>query len=249
MLTRRVGLRPRSSLPRRRVAVFSPCKHAWTYGIGLMASKEARVEAAPQLFLTLEAEPGQATIARLQAALAAAPVASVRLVPPAGAMGIDAKAAGPLVALIQDHGTAALIDQDAGLAHALRADGVHIRAASGLEEAYVSARERLGPARIVGIEIVGSRHDAMSVGEMGADYIAFSGPERDELVAWWSEIFVIPCVALGIAAAGEAAGVASAGADFVGLTMPGSGTVADVEELVRTVVANLVDGFAHSTAS
>ncbi len=207
------------------------------------------MESAPQLFLTIEALPGQATIARLQAALAAATVASVRLVPAGGNAGIDANVARPLVALIQDHGAAALIDQDASLAQELGADGVHLGAGTGLEEAYVSARERLGSDRIVGVEIAGPRHDAMSLGEMGADYIAFSGAERDGHVAWWSMIFVIPCVALGVTAPNEAHNMASTGADFIGLTLLGSASIADVEELVRTVALRLALGAAEPAAS
>lgn len=207
------------------------------------------MEPAPELFLTLEALPGEASATRLRAALAAGPVASVRLVPARGSSSIDAAVAGPLVALIQAGGAAALVDQDAGLAEALRADGVHLSAGSELEETYVAARERLGPERIVGIEITGSRHDAMSLGEMGADYIAFSGPERDELAAWWAEIFVVPCVALGVEAADEAAALAAAGVDFIGLTVPQSATVADVEERVRTLAARLPLAMTRSAAS
>jgi len=61
---------------------------------------------------------------------------------------------------------------------------------------------------------------AMTLAEMGADYIAFGGApldseQRAELVAWWSEIFQIPCVALDVEDAEEAARLAKLGADFV----------------------------------
>jgi thiamine-phosphate pyrophosphorylase len=59
---------------------------------------------------------------------------------------------------------------------------------------------------------------------MGADYVAF-GPEAGsdidaidqcaELIAWWSEIFVVPCVAWNVDSAAEAARLAALGADFV----------------------------------
>jgi thiamine-phosphate pyrophosphorylase len=63
----------------------------------------------------------------------------------------------------------------------------------------------------------------MLLAEMGADYVAFgteSGTidaidELGELIAWWSEIFVVPCVAWNIDSASGAAKLAVLGADFV----------------------------------
>ena len=59
---------------------------------------------------------------------------------------------------------------------------------------------------------------------MGADYVAF-GPEAEstidaidqyaDLIAWWSEIFVVPCVAWNVDSAEQAARFAALGADFV----------------------------------
>lgn len=207
------------------------------------------MEEAPQLYLTLEALPGQATIARLQAALGAARVASVCLMPPSSGGPIDAKAAAPLVKLIQDAGAAALVRGDPALARSLGADGVHLDAAAGLQEAYVAAREALGTAVIVGVEISESRHDAMSLGEMGADYIAFRGPERDELARWWSEVFVVPCVALGVASPEDAEALAGAGVEFIGVDLPAASAVAGTEELVRKLAPGRVAGNAPRSAA
>jgi thiamine-phosphate pyrophosphorylase len=62
----------------------------------------------------------------------------------------------------------------------------------------------------------------MRLAEAGADYVAF-GPEDDsdaidqraELIDWWSEIFVVPCIAWNVGNAEEAARCAARGADFV----------------------------------
>ena len=66
----------------------------------------------------------------------------------------------------------------------------------------------------------------MTLAEDGADYIAFGIPphvedraaaaaRRLELVAWWGEIFEIPCVAFDVDTTDEAIALAGAGADFV----------------------------------
>jgi thiamine-phosphate pyrophosphorylase len=42
--------------------------------------------------------------------------------------------------------------------------------------------------------------------------------ERAGLIAWWSEIFVVPCVAWNVDSQEEAARLAGLGADFVALS-------------------------------
>jgi thiamine-phosphate pyrophosphorylase len=89
-----------------------------------------------------------------------------------------------------------------------------------------------------------SRHEAMVAGEGGADYVAFGIPanvedrekahrRRCELTAWWSEIFEVPVVAFDVATAEEAGQLASAGADFIALTLPAHEPPAASGELVR----------------
>ncbi len=101
------------------------------------------------------------------------------------------------------------------------ADGVHIEADPTL---YAEARRRLGADANIGAACGLSRHDAMVLAEMGADYVAFGAEgasdidavdERDALIAWWSEILVVPCIAWNIANPEEAARSAALGADFV----------------------------------
>jgi thiamine-phosphate pyrophosphorylase len=96
---------------------------------------------------------------------------------------------------------------------------------------YGEARDILGGRFIVGADAGRSRHDAMTLGEAGADYVGFGIPahvedresarsRRLELVGWWSEIFEVPCVAFDVETAEEAARLAAAGADFVALRAP-----------------------------
>ncbi len=112
--------------------------------------------------------------------------------------------------------TAFLIEDDVALALALGADGVHLSDPAGVG----AARARIGPDRILGASCGGSRHAAMLAGEDGADYIAFGEhgrvlPALLELVAWWSELFVLPCLAEGAFDAGSVAPLVGAGADFI----------------------------------
>ena len=110
---------------------------------------------------------------------------------------------------------------DAGLAERLGADGLHIDADS---EAYIAARKLLGESANIGALCGLGRHDAMQLAELGADYVAF-GPKSEsiidaidqyaDLIAWWSEIFVVPCVAWNVETAEQAAKFATLGADFV----------------------------------
>jgi len=83
-------------------------------------------------------------------------------------------------------------------------DGVHLE--SGAR--YVRAvRKQLGNAAIVGSFCQDSRHEGITAGEAGADYISFgpvtttllgSGKSADiGLFEWWSEMIEIPVIAEG----------------------------------------------------
>jgi thiamine-phosphate pyrophosphorylase len=134
---------------------------------------------------------------------------------------IDEIHAGRLIDLIQGRGLACLFENDAILAERLGADGVHI-AADPL--AYAEARKRLGESASIGVSCDLSRHNAMLLAELGADYVAFGGEtggdidiinQCADLIAWWSEIFVVPCVAWNVDRAEDAARLAALGADFI----------------------------------
>lgn len=96
-----------------------------------------------------------------------------------------------------------VIDTHVLMVDRLGLDGVHLTGPRGIR----TAREDLGPDRIVGAYCGTSRHDGLTAGEAGADYVGF-GPTRPtvmgdgshadpELFAWWTEMVELPVVAEG----------------------------------------------------
>ena len=128
-----------------------------------------------------------------------------------------------LVPIAQRANVAFIVNDRPDLAVRLGADGVHV----GQEDAsYADAREYLGPDRIVGVTCHNSRHLAIEAAEQGADYVAFGAffqtatkePKtraEPEIIEWWSELMVVPCVAIGGITVENAAPLISAGADFL----------------------------------
>jgi len=180
-------------------------------------------ETAPRcrLYLVLPASPPAGIERSLTEALDATDVACLLL--SAGATADPASYA-RLRELTMARDVALLIENDAARAERIGADGVNIPADATL---YGQAREHLGQRAIIGVGCNESRHDAMLLAELGADYVAFSstpalsGREREEcaeLIAWWSDIFVVPCVAWNVETQEEAAELAGLGADFVALS-------------------------------
>ncbi|MDX1541691.1 MAG: hypothetical protein R3349_09840 [Geminicoccaceae bacterium] len=104
----------------------------------------------------------------------------------------------------------------------LDADGVVLDAGGAVE----AVRRKLGPGRLIGARAGISRHRAMVAGEAGADFIAFGdlehppGERLEEILAWWSELFVLPSLVLaGPLDEVAAARLGRAGADFLGLAL------------------------------
>ena len=125
-----------------------------------------------------------------------------------------------LVPLVQKHGVACLLADDPQWAVRANADGLHI---DGSGERLEGALRAIKPGHIVGAGGLPTRDAAMTAGEAGADYVMFSGPggaethaQIGERVAWWAEIFNVPCVgyAHDLASIGD---LARAGADFTAL--------------------------------
>ena len=177
-----------------------------------------------RLFLVTPAlSEGDSLASALEAALGAGDVACV-LVRHAARDERTAKALlrdiGPL---IQEAGAAFLVEGDPRLAGHLKADGLHVPAPG---EALADAIERLKPGGIVGCAGLSSRDAAMEAGEGDVDYLMFGEPRADgtwpdadwtrERVAWWAEIFNVPCV--GFARTLDEVGpLVLAGAEFVAL--------------------------------
>jgi thiamine-phosphate pyrophosphorylase len=177
--------------------------------------------AAPRLYLVTPPIAQADDIAQgLADALNATDIAAVllRLAPGDAAAQIERIAA--LRILIQSNGAALILDGHADLAAAAEADGAHL---SGIE-AFKAAAGKLKPARIAGCGGLATRHDAMLAGESGADYVMFGEPDATgrrpsldaiaERVAWWTEIFEVPCVAFAGNLA-EVEALARANAEFV----------------------------------
>jgi thiamine-phosphate pyrophosphorylase len=114
------------------------------------------------------------------------------------------------------HGLALLVENDAELAADLEADGVQLKAASA---DVASTRRIVGRDAIVGVDCGTSRHDAMTAGEAGADYVGFSGVRQEaageSIIDWWASLFEVPCVALDELPEVEARQLVLDGADFV----------------------------------
>lgn len=203
----------------------------------------SKASTAPRLYL--EIAPGEGAITRLRAALAAARIEAVLLHPPAVSTG-SKDGLGEMVRAAQSAGSAALITANAELARQLRADGVHLPWSPTIEDDYAHARKALGSDGIVGVGAGNTRHDAMTLGEAGADYLAFaptneSGVEQIERVAWWAEIFEIPCVAMGVSDSRHAAALLDAGADFLGVMLEAGLGPTEAAARVSTI-AGALDG-------
>jgi thiamine-phosphate pyrophosphorylase len=125
-----------------------------------------------------------------------------------------------LAGVAQRHTAACLVENDLELVLGAGLDGVHLAATDSALEAALAS---LQPAHIVGAGGLTTRDAAMTAGEAGVDYLMFGGPNGVEThaavverVAWWAEIFNVPCVGYAEDLAGIAA-LVRAGADFVAL--------------------------------
>ncbi|MEM6848813.1 MAG: thiamine phosphate synthase [Pseudomonadota bacterium] len=122
-----------------------------------------------------------------------------------------------LVAALQSAGAAVLVDAEAADTAGI-ADGVHV---GGSLEARQGALRSRGGDGSVGVTAQ-NRHEAMLLGEAGADYIwfeadsALSPAGATELCAWWSALFEVPAVMAGPLS--EVEDLCATGADFIAVT-------------------------------
>ena len=152
---------------------------------------------------------------------------------------------------------AVILNDRPDLAARLGLDGVHV----GQEDApYAAARRELGPDRIVGVTCHDSRHLAMEAAEAGADYVAFGAffptSTKDaktradpELLQVWQEVMQTPCVAIGGITAGNAAGLAAAGADFLAVCAAVWSDPEGPAAAVAALNAAIAEGLGSGTAA
>ncbi len=124
------------------------------------------------------------------------------------------------------HDVALIMNDRPDLAAKACADGVHV----GQDDAsYAEARSALGSDAIVGVTCHASRHLAMEAADAGADYVAFGAffdtatksaksSAESEILTWWSETMVAPCVAIGGITVEKAEPLVTAGADFLAVS-------------------------------
>jgi thiamine-phosphate pyrophosphorylase len=177
---------------------------------------------APRLYLITPPLDDPALMVKLAAALDAADVAAVLARPPTGREVRLIEQVRAIAPAAQNRGVALLIEGHPESVEPVGADGAHLSGISALDAALPA----LKPRYIVGCGGLHSRHDAMVAAERGADYVMFGEPDQDgrrpafsavlDRVAWWAELFEVPCVGWAMNF-DEMAALAGAGADFVAL--------------------------------
>jgi thiamine-phosphate pyrophosphorylase len=182
---------------------------------------------AVQLYLMTPVGVGAETLdPLLTAALGAGRVACV-LVDKTASDG-DQAALAATVQLIQKHDAAALLyAQDAAMRAG--ADGVHLSHPGEAAEAEIAAAIKQAKGiGIVGVGALQTRHQAMDMGERDVDYVMFGEPDFENdldgdlpsveavlaRVAWWAEIFTVPCVVYA-RTLDDIPALVAAGADFI----------------------------------
>ncbi len=138
------------------------------------------------------------------------------------------KAAEILLPICHEHEAAFILNDRADLAVRCNADGVHL----GQDDMPIKeARKIVGADRIIGMSAHASKHLAMEAGEQGADYVAFGafyptnskpkekigkwGSPTPDILSWWQETMVLPCVAIGGITPANCTPLIKAGADFI----------------------------------
>jgi len=159
----------------------------------------------PNLYLVTPASfEIEAFLPRLATVLDAEAIACLRLALVTEDEDDLARAADALRELAHARDVPLVLSGHAGMVERLGLDGVHLTDGS---RSVRATRKTLGPDAIIGAHCGASRHDGMTAGEAGADYIAFGpigesaladGPRAEqETFAWWSEMIELPVVAEG----------------------------------------------------
>lgn len=186
-----------------------------------MSNKSPPPRPAPRLYLATPVVDDTASLlAELPALLAAADVAAVLVRLKETDQRTMISRIKALAPIVQNAGAALLVDGHPDIVARGGADGAHLAGIAALEEAIPS----LKPDRIAGVGGLETRHESMSAGEMGADYVLFGEPDAKgqrpssqaiaERLDWWAELFEPPCVGFAVTFE-EAHDFAASGADFV----------------------------------
>ncbi|GGH25155.1 thiamine-phosphate pyrophosphorylase [Cribrihabitans marinus] len=159
----------------------------------------------PQIYLITPAAFDPDTFAdQLARVLDGAAIACIRLALAGQDEARIARAADSCREVAHARDVAVVISDHVLLAERHGLDGVHL---SDAARSVRAARKTFGPDAIVGSHCGASRHDGMTAGEAGADYVSFGpvgastlgdGTRADaELFQWWSEMIEVPVVAEG----------------------------------------------------
>jgi thiamine-phosphate pyrophosphorylase len=176
----------------------------------------------PRLYLLTPPVEDPAAVAGLADAMSGADVAAVLL----RLVDADERSLINLVKkiapIVQDRDAALLLAGRDDIVARSGADGAHLGSVDALKDAV----PRLKPKNIAGVGGLQTRHDAMTAGEAGADYVMFGDPDEAgnrpafdaiiDRVGWWAEVFEVPCVAYAVRL-DEIDALAAAGADFVAI--------------------------------
>ena len=159
----------------------------------------------------------------LQRALGAGDVACVQLRLKDADDAQFLRAAELIKPIVQAANAAFIVNDRPLIAAAIDADGVHV---GQTDVPYTDARAAVGEDRFVGVTCHNSRHLAIEASESGADYVAFgafyptttkvvTARAAPDLIRWWSEMMVVPSVAIGGITVENAHELIDAGADFL----------------------------------
>ena len=159
----------------------------------------------PQLYLITPPEFELMTFPGLLAAcLDTVDVGCVRLTMATRDEDRIARAADALREVTHARDVALVIDTHVLLVERLGLDGVHLTDGA---RSVRKVRKDLGEHAIVGAFCGASRHDGMTAGELGAEYVSFgpvgptalgAGTQAElELFEWWSQMIEVPVVAEG----------------------------------------------------
>ncbi len=164
--------------------------------------------------------------ARLDDALSGGDVAALQVRLKDAPDAVIAEVVAAVLPVAHRHDVAVLLNDRPDLAARLGCDGAHV----GQEDmSCKEARRLLGPDAMIGVTCHDSRHLAMEAGDAGADYVAFGAfydtatkaPKyraTPDVLTWWSDIFEIPCVAIGGITVDNARPLIDAGADFLAVS-------------------------------